>query len=191
MGREDARRLDDQRHLQRAFRVPLDAGLHRTSAAASSTRAAAANCDLRPAAYLGGGLEEFGDDAFKRPGGNFPGGGALFFTPPERVEGPPFDQIASGAVPAGPVPGRPGISRNSFRGPRYFNIDATLSKGFGLPSAGVLGDAAKVEFRANFFNLFNQLNLFNVQNNINDSHFGEAQDGLAGRTIEMQVRFSF
>lgn len=149
------------------------------------------NCDLRPAAYLGGGLEEFGDDAFKRPGGNFPGGGALFFTPPERVEGPPFDQIASGAVPAGPVPGRPGISRNSFRGPRYFNIDATLSKGFGLPSAGVLGDAAKVEFRANFFNLFNQLNLFNVQNNINDSHFGEAQDGLAGRTIEMQVRFSF
>jgi len=149
------------------------------------------NCDLRPAAYLGGALEEFGDDAFKRPGGNFPGGGSVFFTPPSRVEGPPFDLIASGAVPAGPVPGRPGISRNSFRGPRYFNIDATLSKGFGLPGAPVLGNAAKVEFRANFFNLFNQVNLFNVQNNINDSHFGEAQDGLAGRTIEMQVRFSF
>ncbi len=48
-----------------------------------------------------------------------------------------------------------------------------------------------MEFRANFFNLFNQVNLFNVQNNILDSHFGEAQEGLAGRTIEMQVRFSF
>ena len=48
-----------------------------------------------------------------------------------------------------------------------------------------------MEFRANFFNLFNQVNLYNVQNNILDAHFGEAQEGLAGRTIEMQVRFSF
>ena len=71
------------------------------------------------------------------------------------------------------------------------NIDATLSKAFGLPTAPVLGNAAKVEFRANFFNLFNQVNMYNVQNNVLDSHFGEAQDGLAGRTIEMQFRFSF
>jgi hypothetical protein len=149
------------------------------------------NCDLRPAAYLGGALEEFDDDAFKRPGGNFPGGGSAFFTPPSRVQGPPFSDVASGAAAPGPIPGRPGIERNSFRGPRYFNIDATLSKAFGLPTAPVLGNAAKVEFRANFFNLFNQVNLYNVQNKILDPHFGEAQEGLAGRTIEMQLRFSF
>ncbi len=149
------------------------------------------NCDLRPASYQGGALNEYDDDAFKRPGGNFPGGGSTFFTEPSRVEGPPFDQVASGAVPPGPIPGRPGISRNSFRGPRYFNIDATLSKAFGLPTTPGLGDAARVEFRANFFNLFNQVNLYNVQNNILDAHFGEAQEGLGGRTIELQVRFSF
>jgi hypothetical protein len=149
------------------------------------------NCDLRPASYLGGALEEFGDDAFKRPGGNFPGGGSAFFTPPSSVPGPPFNDVAAGLVAPGPIPGRPGIERNSFRGPRYYNIDATLSKAFGLPTAPVLGNAARVEFRANFFNLFNQVNLYNVQNNIVDSHFGEAQEGLAGRTISMQVRFSF
>ncbi len=149
------------------------------------------NCDLRPASYLGGALDGYDDDAFKRPGGNFPGGGSVFFTQPSRVDGPPFDQVASGAVPPGAIPGRPGISRNSFRGPRYFNIDATVSKAFGLPAAPVLGDAARVEFRANFFNLFNQVNLYNVQNNILDAHFGEAQEGLGGRTIELQARFSF
>ena len=101
------------------------------------------NCDLRPAAYLGGALEEFGDDAFKRPGGNFPGGGSAFFTPPSRVEGPPFNDVANGLAAPGPIPGRPGIERNSFRGPRYFNIDATLSKAFGLPTAPVLGDGGE------------------------------------------------
>jgi Carboxypeptidase regulatory-like domain/TonB dependent receptor-like, beta-barrel len=149
------------------------------------------NCDLRPAAYLGGALDEYGDDAFKRPGGNFPGGGSAFFTEPSHVPGPSFDSIAQGLNPPGPIPGRPGVERNSFRGPRYFNIDATLSKAFGLPTTPVLGNAAKVEFRTNFYNLFNQVNLYNVQNDIRNVHFGEAQEGLAGRTIEMQLRFSF
>ncbi len=40
----------------------------------------------------------------------------------------------------------------------------------------VLGDGAKIEFRANFFNLFNKLNLMNIQNNITDVHFGQAQN---------------
>ncbi len=190
LARKDAGRLDDQRDLQRAFGIPLDAGLCNIGCGVIYA-GSRGNCDLRPAAYLGGALEEFGDDAFKRPGGNFPGGGSAFFTPPSRVEGPPFSDVANGLAAPGPIPGRPGIERNSFRGPRYFNIDATLSKAFGLPTAPVLGNAAKVEFRANFFNLFNQVNLFNVQNNILDQHFGEAQDGLAGRTISMQVRFSF
>jgi hypothetical protein len=55
----------------------------------------------------------------------------------------------------------------------------------------VLGENAKLEFRANFFSLFNKLNLRNIQNNLNDPHFGEAQNALGSRTIEMQARFSF
>ena len=73
----------------------------------------------------------------------------------------------------------------------YFNIDATVSKAFGLPTMPALGDAAKLEIRANFYNLFNQVNLSNIQNNILDQHFGEARDGLAGRSMELQARFSF
>jgi hypothetical protein len=149
------------------------------------------DCDLRPAAYLGGALNEYGDDAFRTPGGNFPGGGPLYFTQPARTQGPSFNSIVTGQNPAGPIPERPGVERNSFRGPRFFNLDATVSKAFGLPTMPVLGDAAKVEIRAAVFNLFNQVNLYNVQNDILDVHFGEAQEGLAARTIEIQARFSF
>jgi hypothetical protein len=55
----------------------------------------------------------------------------------------------------------------------------------------VLGENAKLEFRANFYNLFNKLNLTNPQTDILNNHFGEAQGALGSRTIEMQARFSF
>jgi hypothetical protein len=96
-----------------------------------------------------------------------------------------------GGAPLGPIPGAPGIGRNQFTGPRYMDLDATLSKSFGFPHMRVLGENAKVEIRANFFNLFNQLNLTNIQNSIGAANFGQAQQTLGGRTIEMQARFSF
>jgi hypothetical protein len=61
----------------------------------------------------------------------------------------------------------------------------------------VVGENAKLEIRANFYNLFNKLNLAGscgwngVQCNINGAHFGESQSALGGRVIEMQARFSF
>jgi hypothetical protein len=149
------------------------------------------NCDLRPAAYLGGAGNDYSNDAFRSPGGNFPNGGPAYFTEPQHTPGPSFDSIVQGLNPPGPIPQAPGVERNAFRGPRYFNIDATVSKAFGLPTMPALGDAAKLEIRANFYNLFNQVNLSNVQNNILDQHFGEARDGLAGRSMELQARFSF
>jgi Carboxypeptidase regulatory-like domain/TonB dependent receptor len=148
---------------------------------------------LRPAAYLGGASSDHSNDTFMKTGGDFPNftpGGAAYFTPPSYTPGPSFAAVVAGATP-GPIPGAPGIPRNSFVGPRYFDIDATLSKAFGLPAMRVLGENAKLEFRANFFNLFNNLNLFNVQGDLNNSHFGQPQSALGARTIEMQARFSF
>ena len=84
-----------------------------------------------------------------------------------------------------------------FTGPGYFDVDATLSKSFGLPTLKIIGENAKIEFRANFYNLFNKLNLngscaFNgIQCDITNSHFGESQSALGSRTIELQARFSF
>jgi hypothetical protein len=149
------------------------------------------NCGLRPAAYLGGALNEYSDDAFRQAGGNFPNGGPAYFVEPARQVGPSFASIVQGQNAPGPIPEPPGIERNSFRGPRYFNVDATIAKAFGLPAMPVLGNAARLEIRANIYNLFNDVNLRNVQANVLDSHFGEAQDGYAGRSVEFQARFSF
>jgi hypothetical protein len=55
----------------------------------------------------------------------------------------------------------------------------------------VLGEGAKLEFRANFYNLFNHLNLNNVDTAVTDPHFGEANGALGSRTVEMQARFNF
>jgi hypothetical protein len=104
---------------------------------------------------------------------------------------PPVAKCPSGQQGFGPLPTAPGISRNFFTGPAYFDVDATLSKSFGLPSLKIIGENARIEFRANFYNLFNKLNLTNIQNDIFNSHFGEAQRALGSRTIEMQARFSF
>ena len=65
----------------------------------------------------------------------------------------PFPQVCPGA------PQAPGIQRNSLRGPRYRDVDATISKAFGLPKMPILGENAQFEFRANSYNLFNNLNL--------------------------------
>jgi hypothetical protein len=149
------------------------------------------NCALRPAAYLGGAGSDSSIDAFRRPGGNFPGGGSAYFREPAHVTGPAFADVVSGAAAAGPIPEAPAVERNFFRGPRYFNVDATLLKGFGLPAVKGLGQSPKLEIRANFYNLFNQINLKNIQADILSEHFGRAQEGLAGRVIELQGRFSF
>jgi len=107
----------------------------------------------------------------------------------------------TGRVPYGPLPTAPGIGRDAFRGPNYFDVDATISKSFGLPKIPVLGENAKFEFRANFYNLFNKVNLQNINaiiGSINPDgtmtpnvHFGEAQNALGARVIELQARFSF
>jgi hypothetical protein len=97
--------------------------------------------------------------------------------------------------PAGNValPPRPGLDRNSFTGPGYRNVDASLSKAFGLPNTRLLGEGAKFEVRADVFNVFNLLNLDpgQVRNNINQSNFGQDTNALGSRTVSFQGRFSF
>jgi hypothetical protein len=97
--------------------------------------------------------------------------------------------------PAGNIslPGAPGMDRNAFDGPNYKDVDFSITKGFGLPNMPVLGNAAKFEIRADFFNLFNNLNLNpgSISNNINASNFGQDTSALGARTISFQGRFSF
>ena len=145
--------------------------------------------NLRPAAFAGGETSDHSNNTFLRPGGAF-ASGASAFTAPSFTPGPSFSAVVAGATP-GPIPGAPGIGRNAFSGPKYFDVDTTISKSFGLPRMRVLGEGAKVELRADIFNLFNNLNLTNIQSDLQNTHFGQAQGALGARTMELQARFSF
>ncbi len=56
--------------------------------------------------------------------------------------------------PRSPEP--PAIDRNTFIGPRYSDIDLAATKSFGLPTMKFLGEGARIEIRANAFNVFNK-----------------------------------
>jgi hypothetical protein len=90
----------------------------------------------------------------------------------------------------------PGIGRNVFRGPKYRALDISLVKRFRFDGLAWLQEGSGLDLRANFFNIFNQLNLDNFQFGddstfVDRTQFGKAQRGLAGRTVELQVRFNF
>ena len=158
-----------------------------------STPGGPPQCPVRPQGYSGPTEIDTSDEAFMT-GSNFPGGGAPFFTV--------FDLPNNSVAP-------PGIGRNSFRGPGYFSVDMSLVKHTRL--GGFLGEASELEFRANFFNVFNQTNLkpFEFGSDAvtigffdprganepgvlnNNPRFGIATEGLAGRVVELQARFRF
>lgn len=140
-------------------------------------------CDPRPTQYFGGRPLSNTNENFLQPGGIFPGGGGDYFSTDIPFNGNPFQN-------------RPGIGRNSFRGPRYFSLDMTFAKEFGLPNAGFFGENSKIDVRFNFFNILNTLNLAPFNSNTDPTRvqltsFGTATGALSGRVGEFQVRFSF
>ncbi len=152
---------------------------------------------LRPAAMLPGAGTGTGNSTFQNPTNpNYGGDGTAFFVPPTFVAGPAFPLTAPGPTP--------GIHRNSLTGPGYRDVDASLSKGFGLPRLRGLGENARFEIRADFYNLFNNLNINAASidglvgsvgsdgtvTNVNHD-FGVAGGALGSRTVQLQARFSF
>ncbi|HEX5482625.1 MAG TPA: carboxypeptidase regulatory-like domain-containing protein [Terriglobia bacterium] len=131
----------------------------------------------RPVGYCNCVQQNLTNYAFMNPGVMFPGGGSEY-----------FDFTASGP---------PGVGRNSFRGPRFFSTDASFQKHILLPTALHLGENAALDLQANFFNLFNQLNLLPLgffspgTFADNNAFFGVADGAGAGRVIQLQARFSF
>jgi hypothetical protein len=135
-------------------------------------------CPVRPIAYAGGAPANSSNHNYMTEGANFPGGGLAWFTPP----------------PSGPLP-VPGIGRNSFRGPGYKNIDLSIAKDFKLGWTK-LPETSNLELKMNMYNAFNILNLVplqfgSAQTYIQDPHFGTSASATAGRTLELQARFSF
>ena len=152
---------------------------------------------LRPAAYVGGAGTSTSRSVFEsKTNPNYGGNAAKYFTAPTFVDGPAFPATA-------PVPAV-GIERNSLNGPGYNDLDASVTKAFGLPEMRVLGGNARFEVRMDAYNVFNRLNIndssiSNVVGSVNpngtvtsvNSQFGVAGSALGSRTVQLQARFSF
>jgi hypothetical protein len=164
----------------------------KTGLVCNSTPGGPSLCPSRPIGYFGGVPEDTSNDTFIN--GFYPNRNNVVTRDP--ATGRPLRTnffLISNPPPAG-AGGPPGIGRNSFRGPRYFSVDMTAAKRFGLP--GFLGEAASFEFKANFFNIFNTLNLtpFRFASPgvfVESNDFGRAERGLSGRVVEFQGRFIF
>jgi hypothetical protein len=139
---------------------------------------------VRPLAYNGQGGNSCSNNAWLI-GSNFPnrttanpGGGNYFST----TLPPNFSY-------------QPGIGRNSFQGPCYFDVDMSVAKEFGFDA---WDHHSLFRFQANFYNAFNKLQLLPITNgnanngaNIQNKFFGFAQGAGAGRQIEFIARLQF
>ncbi|MGD9562876.1 MAG: carboxypeptidase regulatory-like domain-containing protein [Pyrinomonadaceae bacterium] len=148
-------------------------------------------CDPRPIGYDGTQPLGNSDEDFLN-GGPFPGsfiGGAC--NNPTTNPGGCNSVFTTPFNSNQPFENPPGVGRNVFFGPKYFSTDLSIGKRFGLWS-----ETAGLDIKLNFFNVFNQLNFAPFGANSNPTHVDRAQfgiptAGLAGRTGEIQARFSF
>jgi hypothetical protein len=163
------------------------------------------NGQLLPAAYLGGALNSHVNGTYLALGGQFPKGGLAYFTPPTFTPcSLPFPQSCPGA------PQAPGIGKNEFTGPYYFDLDMSMVKAFTLPRIPGIGEGSQLQVQLSAFNLFNNLNLANpginsnsnviafptITNGVvtgwtNNPNFGQSLTALGARTAEVQFKFVF
>jgi hypothetical protein len=132
------------------------------------------------------------------------------------------DLISPNAVYSNPMPGPGGVyllnpaafaipaanqtgttSRNAFRGPGLYSLDASVTRSFAIPH---LREGTTFTLRAAFFNILNHANLGNPDNFLGDPNFGLSTFGRQGvasgfpalaplnetaRQIQILARFQF
>ena len=78
------------------------------------------------------------------------------------------------------------VGRNVLRGPSQSNVDFSLGKRFPLSESKVL------EFRADFFNLFNHSNRDNPISDISTGDFGKVLSfSSSPRIVQLSLKFNF
>jgi hypothetical protein len=80
------------------------------------------------------------------------------------------------------------LGRNTFYGPGYANVNFNLVKHIPLH---FLGERGMMDFRTEFFNLFNRTNLGSPVGDLSSSQFGKATTALGGRNVQFGVRLAF
>ncbi len=99
------------------------------------------------------------------------GGGALFFDTSVFVE---------------PAPGTLGnVGRNTVRGPKFFNYNASIFRNF------TLGERLRMQFRAEGFNVTNTPHFNDPSGNFTSANFGRITTSFGERQIRFGLRFLF
>jgi hypothetical protein len=129
-------------------------------------------------------------------GGDFNGDGNNNDRPDEPAFGNSLGSVDRQAYIAGlfkasdfPLPTNTlgNLGRNTFRGPGFAGTDFSLFKNFRLP----LNESTRVQFRAEFFNIFNRTNLYRPQGNLASGTFGRSTQAFPGREIQFALKFIF
>jgi hypothetical protein len=129
---------------------------------------------------------DYNADGFRNDYPNAPGFGGY-------IEGIERSQFLSGIFQASdfgtPAPGTPGsLGRNTYFGPGYANTNLNVVKRFPLP---MLGEQGRIDFRAEFFNLFNRVNLGQPTGSLTSSQFGRSTTALGARNTQFGLRLQF
>lgn len=112
-----------------------------------------------------------------------------------NLVGDPFENVQPGfafnpaAFAAPPVGLLGNVGRNTVRGGRYYNADFAVLRNFALP---VLGDSGSLQFRAEFFNLLNNVNFTAPITSLSSAAFGRyTSNPTAPRVIQFGLKVSF
>jgi len=101
------------------------------------------------------------------------------------------DQILKWFNTAAFTPNAPGtfgmLGRNALVGPAPVNLDLSLFKNFAMPYS----EAHKIEFRAEFFNSLNRVNLGNPTGSFSSSLFGRITSAGDPRILQLGLRYAF
>jgi len=77
------------------------------------------------------------------------------------------------------------LGRNVFHGPSFFNSDFSVIKRIRM------GEQRNIEFRSEFFNIFNRANFFNPNGSISSSSFGRITGTSNPRLIQFALKYNF
>jgi Carboxypeptidase regulatory-like domain/TonB dependent receptor-like, beta-barrel len=77
------------------------------------------------------------------------------------------------------------LGRNVFRGPSFKDVDLAVVKNTRV------SERFTVQFRTDFFNLFNQVNLYNPDGNLGDPTFGRSTQAFPSRQIQFGLKILF
>jgi hypothetical protein len=80
------------------------------------------------------------------------------------------------------------LGKNVYKGPNFWTVDMGLFKSFAM---GFISEESRLQFRAEFFNLFNRVNLYLPTSRLNSTFFGKSNDSFAPREIQLALKFIF